>query len=885
MRWLAQSRMQIEMLFGRKKAESRLNAELRDHLERQIAENIAAGMNAEEARYAALRMFGNPALLREQAQAAWSWNGLELLARDARHSVRMLRRSPGFASIAILVIALGVGANVALFAIVRSVLLNPLPYADSGHLLRLYENISVGGLSVPYGDSAGGMYTEWKEHNQTLADMAIAASTDYNLSSAGELPEVVHAGNFSWNMLSLLGVRPSLGRGFTADDDKPSSNPTVLLSWGLWKRRFGGDPAIVNKTILLDAVPHTVIGVMPPTFFFLGASNVQLWTPIYQAKRPALMKMLDEHEFRAIGRLKPGATEAQVVADLTLITRRVQAQHLDQPFTAFAANSRPLLDSVVGRMKAPLYALLAATGCVLLIACLNVANLLVARSAARRKEQAIRAALGGSKLRLLRQHMMESLLICVAGGAVGFFFAVSVLRWFVAVRHDVPRAESIAVDSVVAAFTLGLVILCAAFAGAISSLSMRGDLALQALRESSRGQSAGVARTRLRSILLSLEVGLTVVLLVGAGLLLKSYAQLRSTNLGCLTDNVLKMDVSLPSASYNEPASISSFFSSFLGRVHTVPGIQQAGMIYPAVPGDERGSDDNFVIIEHPPLPAGQSNIADNRWSDTGYFATLGIPFLKGRNFSSNQRPGHSTEVIISEAFARQFFPGEDPIGKHMTSFNQTGSEIVGVVGDTRAEPGEPPHPMMYFPILAGSDFVTSASLVIRSGSDVTQFAMPVQRLLASMDRNLAVSDVLTMDQILGRNTLEASFDATLLMVFAGLSLLLAAVGLFGVLSYIVAQRTSEIGIRIAVGAQRDHVLAKMLLDGLRPALLGLGLGLAASVGAARLIRSMLYGTQPLDPMVFAAVSAMLLLVAAFACAVPAWRASRLDPMQALRAE
>jgi putative ABC transport system permease protein len=883
--WIYTIPLRLSSLFHRSRLDAELDEELRDHIDTQIADNIARGMAADQARLATLRAFGNPVVLREQTRDTWSWSGMELLLNDVRLSARTLLRTPDFAWIAILVIALGVGANVALFAIVRSVLLNPLPYADSGHLVRLYENISVGGLNAPYGASAGGMYTEWKEHNRTLADMAIVGSTDYNLSSAGELPEVVHAGNFSWNMLPLLGVRPSLGRGFTADDDKPSSDPTVLLSWGLWKQRFGGDRGIVNKTILLDAVPHTVIGVMPASFFFLGASNVQLWTPIYQAKRPALMKMLDEHEFRAIGRLKPGATEAQVVADLTLITRRIHAQHLDLPFTAFAANSRPLLDSIVGRMKAPLYALLAATGCVLLIACLNVANLLVARSAARRKEQAIRAALGGSKLRLLRQHMMESLLICVAGGAVGFFLAVSVLRWFVAVRQDVPRADSIAVDGVVAAFTLGLVTLCAAFAGAISSLSMRGDQALQALRESSRGQSAGVARTRLRSVLLSLEVGLTVVLLVGAGLLLKSYAQLRSTDLGCLTDNVLKIDLSLPSASYREPALISSFFSSFLGRVRTVPGIQEAGMIYPAVPGDDRGSDDNFVIIEHPPLPPGESNVANNRWCDTGYFATLGIPFLQGRNFSSNQRPGHSTEIIISESFAHQFFPGGDPIGKHMTTFNQTGSEIVGIVGDTRTEPGEPVRPMMYFPILAGSDFVTSASLVIRSRRDVTQFAMPVQRLLAGMDRNLAVSDVLTMDQILGRNTLEASFDATLLLVFAGLSLLLAAVGLFGVLSYIVAQRTTEIGIRIALGARPAQILWLTLVDGLRPALFGLLLGLAASAGSVKLIESMLFGTRPFDPIVFTVVSATLLGVAGLACAFPAWRASRLDPMQALRTE
>jgi putative ABC transport system permease protein len=686
-------------------------------------------------------------------------------------------------------------------------------------------------------------------------------------------------------MLSLLGVPPALGRNFTADDDKPSADPTVLLSWGLWKRRFGGESAILNKTILLDAVPHTVIGVMPASFSLSGSRTTQLWTPIYQAKRPALMKMLDEHEFYAIGRLKPGVTQAQAVADLTLITRRIHDEHLDQGFIAFAANGRPLLDAMVGRVKTPLYALLAATGRVLLIACLNVANLLVARAAARRKEQAIRTALGGSRLRLLRQHLMESLLICVVGGALGFFLAVGVLHWFVAVRHDVPRADSIAVDRVVAAFSVGLVILCAAFAGTISSLSMRGDRALQALRESSRGQSAGVARTRLRSVLLSLEVGLTVVLLVGAGLLLKSYAQLRSTDLGCLTDNVLKMDVSLPNAIYKEPALVSSFLTSFLDRVRNLPGIQAAGLIYPAVPGDGPASDDGFVIIEHPPLPLGKTNISNNRWCDNGYFATLGIPLHKGRRFNNNQQPGHSTEIIVSDSFARQFFPGEDPIGKHMTTFNQTGSEIVGIVGDTRTDPGEPPHPMMYFPILADSAIIHSASLVLRSGSDVTQFAIPIQRLLATMNRNLAASDVLTMDEVLGRNTLEASFDATLLLVFAGLSLLLAAVGLFGVLSYIVAQRTTEIGIRIALGAKRAQIVRLTLVDGLRPALFGLLLGLAAGAGSVKLIESMLFGTRPFDPIVFAVVSATLLAVAALACAMPAWRASRLDPMQALRTE
>jgi putative ABC transport system permease protein len=878
--------MKIRMLFHRGEAGVRLDDELRFHLDRQIDENLAAGMNAEEARTAALRAFGNPALLRDQSRATWSWTGAEQFLRDLRIGLRTLRRTPGFSVVAILIMALGIGSNVALFTVVRGVLLKPLPFPDSDRLLMLYErsSLSAGGGDFPYNLVAGGVYAAWKKENTSFSSLALVRNDKVDLSaSGGQLPETLNSGTITWNLFPTLGVKPALGRGFSAADDSRAANGTVVLSWGLWKRRFGGDPAILDRVIYLDAKPYTVIGVMPAWFQFPD-STIQLWTPVYHQAQEELMTRTDFHSFRAVGRLKPGVTAAEAVANLSVISRRLHDAQLDNPFIAAAANSRPLLEHMVGDVKRPLYVMLAATVCLLLIACLNVANLLVARAAARRKELAIRTALGGGRLRLLREHLMESFLLSAAGGAAGMALAWAAIHWLLATRRNMARVESIHFDGVVAAFTAGIILLCALFSGLISALNGGDRNVLASLHESSKSHSAGRARARLRKTLLAAEVGLTVMLLVAAGLLLKSYQRLRGADIGCTTQNVLTLGMGLPGARYKTPGPAPvNFFVTLLERVRALPGVEAAGLVT-AVPGQGYMGDMGFAIAEHPPLPRGKGTFAINRSADPGYFAAMGIPILRGRTFGDGQQLDRANEVIISDSFARKFFPGEDPLGKHLRVMG--GKElhvIVGVVGDTRYDLGDAPGPMQYYPLYAGD--TNYGTLVIRSSHDVEQLALPVQRVIQGMDHDLPVSDVLTMDQLLGKSTLDQSFNTTLITGFAVLSLLLAAAGLFGVLSYLAAQRTSEIGIRIALGAQRDQVLRLMLADGLRPALIGLVCGLAASAAAARLIRTMLYETQPLDAPVFIAVTGTLLAVAALACFVPAWRASRLDPMQALRAE
>ena len=529
-----------------------------------------------------------------------------------------------------------------------------------------------------------------------------------------------------------------------------------------------------------------------------------------------------------------------------------------------------------------------AVGCMLLIGCLNVANLLVARGAARQKEVAIRGALGAQRLILVREQLTESLLICFVGGASGVLLSLAATRWLAHAWKDLPSAQGIHVDGVVLGFACALVFATALLAGLLPAISSTGKAVFAALQASSRTTGGSLSRTALRKTLLTVEIAVTVVLLIAAGLLLKSFVRLRSTDVGCVTDNVLTMSYSLPKEKYDKPEKVNAFNESLLARLRVLPGVR-AVALGSTLPGNSWGGDDVFTIPEHPPIkPGAELPDALNRLADPGYFTALGIPLLQGRFFTMQDRDDRANKVIISYQLARQYFPGESPIGRHMvvSSRDKAGYEIVGVVGDTLWQIGQPTKATMYFPLFSGNSRNSFGfSLAVRTVSDPLAMSIPVQKQIAGVDSQLPVSDVLTFAQVIGDSIGSASFSATLVLAFAALSLLLASVGLYGVLSYLMTQRMTEIGIRIALGAQREQVLRLALADGLRPAILGLVFGLAASAAAVRLIQSMLYQTEPSDPAVFALVAATLLTVAAVACLVPAWRASRLDPMQALRTE
>ena len=883
--------MSLLKLFRRKRSDSELQDEIETFLTQETADNEARGMSPNEARRQARVKLGNPQKVRETLWLQNSFLPLTHLGHDLKYAVRTLSRTPAFSIVAIAVMALCIGAATSLFTIVRSVLLRPLPFRDPGRLVMVYEHnpgAAANAAGFAYNPVAPADFYDWRSKTHGFEDMAIMRYAGYNLTGEqGDLPEVIRAAAGSWNWFQLLGVQPALGRAFTESEDRPGS-AVVMLTWSVFQRRFAGDAKIVGRQIHLDGKPVTVVGVLPSWFSYPDI-GIQLWVPYKADATPELLQHHDWHQSKVIARVRPDVSLASAMAQVGAIQHQLHLQYLRAPVNEEVA-PRSLNEDLAGNVKKPLNLMLCAVGCMLLIGCLNVSNLLVARGAARQKEVAIRSALGAQRATLIREQLTESVLICVVGSLGGILLSVLATQFLAHAWKDLPTAQTTYMDGTVIAFACALMFAAALVAGLLPALSTTGKTMLTTLQTSARTGASSVSRTMLRKSLLTVEIAITVVLLVAAGLLLKSFLRLRSADVGCITDNMLTLAYNLPENKYDTPEKLNAFNKALLEQVRTLPGVRSIAL-GSTLPAAGYWGDFAFTIKEHPPVNAAEDlPEALARWADPGYFSALGIPLVNGRFFIDDDRDARLYKVIVSRQLVRQSFPGEDPIGKHLHvpahfhagAPDDVDYEIVGVVGDTLYQVGKEQKAAMYFPMLEG---VADGMLAVHTASDPLQFAVTVQKQIASLDPGLPVSDVRTLNQVIDESLVNASLSATLVLVFAVLSLLLASVGLYGVLSYLTTQRTAELGIRMALGAQRDQLLQLMLVDGLRPALFGLGLGLVMSFAATRIFQSMLFGTKALDPVVLSGVIATLLAVAVLACLAPAWRASRLDPMQALRTE
>ena len=872
----------------RKRSDSELQDEIEAFLTEETADNQARGMSPDEARRQARLKFGNAQKVRESLWMQNTPQRLTAIARDARYAFRTLSRTPGFSIIAVTVMALCIGAATSLFTIVRSVMLRPLPFRDPDRLVMVYERHGAANSPDSNRPVSPADFYDWRSKAHGFEDMAIMRYVGYNLTGErNELPESVRAAAGSWNLFQLLGVQPALGRAFAEPEDQRGST-VVMLTWSVFQRRFAGDANIVGRQIHLDSKPFTVVGVLPSWFTYPDA-EIQVWVPFKADLTAEALQHHDWHQSHVVARLRPDVSLASALAQVGAVQYHLHLQYPQAPVYEDVA-PRSLNEDIAGNVKKPLKLLLCVAGCMLLIGCLNVANLLVARGAARQKEVAIRSALGAQRVVLIREQLTESMLICVIGGLCGILLSVWATRLLAHAWKDLPSAQGIHLDSTVIAFACLMVLAAALVAGLLPALSTTGKAMMKALQTSARTGGSSVSRTALRRALLTAEIGITVVLLVAAGMLLKSFLRLRSADVGCQTENMLTLQYSLPEKKYDTPEKMNAFDEALLQRVKGIPGVRAAAL-GSTLPAAGYWGDFVFTVKEHPSLKPGEEMpSAVTRWADPGFFSALGIPLVSGRFFAFDDRGARSYKVIVSRQLVRQYFPRDNPIGKHLhvpAHFHdgvpdKVDYEVVGVVGDTLYQVGQEPKPTMYFPILEGFPM---GALAVRTDSDPLEFSVPVQKQIASLDPVLPVSDVLTMEQVIGESIVNARLTAGLVLAFAILSLLLASVGMYGVLSYLTTQRTTELGIRMALGARRDQLLQLMLIDGLRPALFGLGLGLVGSVATTRIFQTMLFGTKPLDPVVLAAVIGTLLAVAVLACLAPAWRASRLDPMQALRTE
>ena len=799
---------------------------------------------------------------------------MQTLFQDLRYAGRMLVKTPGFTAIAILTLALGIGANSAIFSVVNAVLLRPLMYRDSEKLIRLYEGLPQGGtgsVSVPN-------LKDWREQNTVFSEITAYQFGNFNLSIQDQ-PERIVGANVSSEFFDVLGTRAQLGRTFQKGEDQPGSNRVVVLSDALWRRNFGADANLVGKDISIGGENFSVIGIMPPQFKFFAS---QMWVPLVFTEKQLASR--GSHAFNVLGRLKPERTLDQAKEEMATIARRLEQQYPDQQKNR-TIKLVPLQEDNVRLIRPALFLLLAAVGLVLLIACTNVANLLLARAASRRSEIAIRAALGAKRGRLVRQFLTESVLLSFLGGLCGLLLA----KWGTDVLVSMatgylPVMTEISLDWRVMGFTLALSLLTGMIFGMAPAMHISKTDLQDAIKDG--GSRGGSSRgSWLRGFLVVAEVAAALILLVGAGLLLKSFLHLLQVNPGFRTENVLTMRISLPDGKYKSADAMAGFYRQLLERVAPLPGIEASGVIN-LLPVLQAGYNGEFQIVGQEPDPSGKPPLVEIRTVSPDYFRALGVPLVSGRTFNARDQQGSEPVAIVNETFARRLIPNQDPLGKYIKDDQEPGIKIVGVVGDVK-QFGliAPTIPELYTPYTQppGPGTTQTMTLVVRTSGDPEALGPVLRKEVLSVDPAQPVYEVQTMQTVIGKAVSYQRLNMQLLGIFATLAMILAVIGIYSVMSYQVSQHTHEIGIRMALGAQPWHVLRLILREGLTLTLIGVVLGVAGAFALTRLLASLLFGVRASDPLTYVMVSLLLIFVALLACILPARRATKGDPLIALR--
>jgi putative ABC transport system permease protein len=872
-----------------------IDEELAFHIEMRTRELIARGIDPAAAREQAFSRLGDVRQLkracmnigkkRDREMRLTQW--LEEFADDARFSIRHLIAAPGFAAIAVLTLALGIGATTAIFSVVHAVVLRPLPFVDPDRVMFVGERFPGSPADAPPSSTSVGNFVDWRTHSKTFASLAALQSFSFNLSE-GDVPERVIGGRVTHTWFDVIGMTPLHGRVFTAAEDVPGNDRVVVLSHRLWTRRFGANPAIIGREIPLNAVNFTVIGVMPPGFD-LTSDWEELWTPVAFTREQIATH--DDHYLEVIGRLAPGVSIEQARAELRTIHAQMRAQYPGD-FQVNEAIFRPLHQQLVGDYRQRLLVLLGAVLLVLLIACANVANLLLARGGIRSREIALRAAIGAGRGRIVRQLLTETLVLAVVGGLLGVATAWFVVPAVVALSPEgVPRLEQARLDVVVLGFALSTAIFSALAAGLAPALrAARTDLR-GALNEGGRTGSSA-SRDRIRTVFVAAEVSLAMMLLVGAGLLVRSALHLQRIDPGFTPNGLITARLTLPAARYDEPSRVVQTFEEVVQAIAATPGVEAAGAstMVPLTPG---GNGNGL-------LPEGKQVATENFVNarlgivTPGYFRTLRMPLRRGRLFAADDRQGAPKVAVVNETAARALFPGQDPIGKRFSCCDGTPSTpgwriVVGVVGDIRSRgPAEDARPEFFLPISQAPDAAwrwiqRSMTIVARSATgDASALPGVARDALRRVDPSLPLYQVRSMEQRLSASVAQARFNTLLMMLLGGIGLILSAIGVYGVIAYFVTQRQQEIGIRMALGAKGPDVVRMVMRQGMQPVVLGIILGIAGAYGASRVLTSYVYGVTTTDPLTFAVVVALLATVAILATMIPARRAVRIEPTRVL---